>query len=57
MNTYGVDLMGRRRRRRHSAEFKARVIGADTRSDVAALFAEDAVILAAFKHRVQNGDG
>ena len=29
----------------------------DTRSDVAALFAEDAVILAAFKHRVQNGDG
>ena len=26
MNTYGVDLMGRRRRRRHSAEFKARVI-------------------------------
>lgn len=27
MNTYGVDLMGRRRRRRHSAEFKASVIG------------------------------
>ena len=27
MNTYGVDLMGRRRRRRHSAEFKAAVIG------------------------------
>jgi transposase len=27
MNTYGVDLMGRRRRRRHSAEFKATVIG------------------------------
>lgn len=26
MNTYGVDLMGRRRRRRHSAEFKAAVI-------------------------------
>ncbi|WP_234983644.1 transposase [Pseudacidovorax sp. RU35E] len=26
MNTYGVDLMGRRRRRRHSAEFKAGVI-------------------------------
>lgn len=26
MNTYGVDLMGRRRRRRHSAEFKASVI-------------------------------
>lgn len=26
MNTYGVDLMGRRRRRRHSAEFKATVI-------------------------------
>lgn len=26
MNTYGVDLMGRRRRRRHSAEFKADVI-------------------------------
>lgn len=26
MNTYGVDLMGRRRRRRHSAEFKALVI-------------------------------
>ena len=23
MNTYGVDLMGRRRRRRHTAEFKA----------------------------------
>jgi len=27
MNTYGVDLMGRRRRRRHSAEFKTKVIG------------------------------
>ena len=27
MNTYGIDLMGRRRRRRHSAEFKAMVIG------------------------------
>ncbi|MGX5652570.1 IS66-like element accessory protein TnpA [Hydrogenophaga borbori] len=26
MNTYGVDLMGRRRRRRHSDEFKAAVI-------------------------------
>ena len=26
MNTYGVDLMGRRRRRRHTAEFKASVI-------------------------------
>lgn len=26
MNTYGVDLMGRRRRRRHSAEFKAVVV-------------------------------
>jgi transposase-like protein len=26
MNTYGVDLMGRRRRRRHSVEFKAAVI-------------------------------
>ncbi len=26
MNTYGVDLMGRRRRRRHSAEFKFAVI-------------------------------
>ena len=26
MNTYGVDLMGRRRRRRHSAEFKSAVI-------------------------------
>lgn len=26
MNTYGVDLMGRRRRRRHSAEFKAAVV-------------------------------
>jgi len=26
MNTYGVDLMGRRRRRRHSAEFKASVV-------------------------------
>ena len=26
MYTYGVDLMGRRRRRRHSAEFKAAVI-------------------------------
>lgn len=26
MNTYGIDLMGRRRRRRHSAEFKAAVI-------------------------------
>jgi len=26
MDTYGVDLMGRRRRRRHSAEFKATVI-------------------------------
>lgn len=26
MNTYGVDLMGRRRRRRHSGEFKAAVI-------------------------------
>jgi len=27
MNTYGVDLLGRRRRRRHSAEFKAMVVG------------------------------
>ncbi len=26
MNTYGVDLMGRRRRRRHSDEFKAMVV-------------------------------
>jgi transposase len=26
MNTYGMDLMGRRRRRRHSSEFKAAVI-------------------------------
>lgn len=26
MDTYGVDLMGRRRRRRHSTEFKAAVI-------------------------------
>jgi len=26
MNTYGVDLMGRRRRRRHSADFKAAVV-------------------------------
>jgi transposase-like protein len=26
MNTYAVDLMGRRRRRRHSAEFKESVI-------------------------------
>jgi transposase len=26
MNTYGIDLMGRRRRRRHSSEFKAAVI-------------------------------
>lgn len=26
MNAYGVDLMGRRRRRRHTAEFKAAVI-------------------------------
>ena len=26
MDTYGIDLMGRRRRRRHSAEFKAMVI-------------------------------
>ena len=26
MNTYGVDLMGRRRRRRHSSEFKAMAI-------------------------------
>jgi transposase-like protein len=26
MDTYGIDLMGRRRRRRHSAEFKAAVI-------------------------------
>ena len=26
MNTYGMGLMGRRRRRRHSAEFKAAVI-------------------------------
>ncbi len=26
MDTYGLDLMGRRRRRRHSAEFKAAVI-------------------------------
>ncbi len=26
MNTYGMDLMGRRRRRRDSAEFKAAVI-------------------------------
>jgi transposase-like protein len=27
MDTYGIDLMGRRRRRHHSAEFKAKVIG------------------------------
>lgn len=27
MNTYGVDLMGRRRRRRHSEQFKQTVIG------------------------------
>lgn len=26
MDTYGMDLMGRRRRRRHSSEFKAAVI-------------------------------
>lgn len=26
MNTYGMDLMGRRRRRRHSSEFKAAVV-------------------------------
>ena len=26
MDTYGVDLMGRRRRRRHGAAFKATVI-------------------------------
>jgi transposase-like protein len=26
VNTYGVDLMGRRRRRRHTAEFKTTVI-------------------------------
>lgn len=26
MNTYGIDLMGRRRRRRHSDEFKASVV-------------------------------
>lgn len=26
MNTYGIDLMGRRRRRRHSAEFKTAVV-------------------------------
>ena len=26
MNTYGMDLMGRRRRRRHSSEFKVAVI-------------------------------
>lgn len=26
MNTYGMDLMGRRRRRRHSVEFKAAVV-------------------------------
>jgi len=26
VNTYGVDLMGRRRRRRHTAEFKAAVV-------------------------------
>ena len=26
MNTYGMDLMGRRLRRRHSAEFKAAVV-------------------------------
>ena len=26
MNTYGIDLMGRRRRRRHSSEFKEAVI-------------------------------
>ena len=26
MNTYGIDLRGRRRRRRHSAEFKTAVI-------------------------------
>lgn len=26
MDTYGLDLMGRRRRRRHSAEFRAMVI-------------------------------
>lgn len=27
MNTYGVDLMSRRRRRRHSAQFKQAVVG------------------------------
>lgn len=27
MNTYGMDLTGRRRRRRHGADFKAAVIG------------------------------
>jgi transposase-like protein len=26
MNTYGIDLMGRRRRRRHSAQFKTAVV-------------------------------
>ncbi|HKB54007.1 MAG TPA: transposase [Ramlibacter sp.] len=34
MNTYGVDLMGRRRRRRHSAEFKAAVIHECTKPGV-----------------------
>jgi hypothetical protein len=34
MNTYGVDLMGRRRRRRHSAEFKAAVIQECTKPGV-----------------------
>lgn len=34
MNTYGVDLMGRRRRRRHSAAFKAAVVGECTRPSV-----------------------
>ncbi len=34
MNTYGIDLMGRRRRRRHSAEFKTAVVGECTRPGV-----------------------
>ena len=34
MNTYGIDLMGRRRRRRHSSEFKAAVVGECTRPGV-----------------------
>ena len=34
MNTFGLDLMGRRRRRRHSAAFKAAVVKECMRSGV-----------------------